>query len=602
MGNGRQLSTTRWINEVRLALQVLWSGADPRIAWSSAAVAAMVLCGGLLAGAGPLALKQLVDVLAHEERGPITLIGWALGYTAALSGGRLLSELRASLLGTTEQRLYACLKQRFFEQLLVLPQSWHLGRQTGAVVQRLEQGISGYQVLVASLVNNVLPVLVELATVAAVLGTLDQPLLVASFSATALAYLAVMRHGTRPIREAADAITQANLKTHGMLGDSLLNIEAVQCFNAEGVLSRRFAAQAGTLEQLWARWHRARGRHGLVLAATLALSMITSIAIALHAAAQGRLSVGGFVLANVYLLQVVRPLELLGAAVRDLSQSLAFIRPVLEVLEAPSERTPTPAGPPRHATQRPIAISFREVCFSYDEDEPVLQAFSLDIAAGRHVALVGASGSGKSTLVRLLLRLHEPQAGTILLGGRRIDTLPAAEVRSMIGLVPQDTVLLNASIAFNIGLGLPGAVQQDIEQAARLAGIHGFIETLPAGYATEVGERGLKLSGGERQRIAIARAVLRRPCLYIFDEATSMLDTVTEQSILRSLRGITGACTTLTVAHRLSTARHADEIVVLARGRVVERGDHASLLARSGVYAALWQAQQPGALEPASSR
>jgi len=237
-------------------------------------------------------------------------------------------------------------------------------------------------------------------------------------------------------------------------------------------------------------------------------------------------------------------------------------------------------------------LSFREVCFAYAGGSAVLDRLSLDIPAGRRIAIVGASGSGKSSLVRLLLRLDRPQAGAILLGGRAIDALPLREVRKLVAVVPQDTMLFNQTVAFNIGIGKADATPSDVERAARLAEVHEFICSLPAGYETIVGERGVKLSGGERQRLAIARAILRDPRIYVFDEATSMLDGVTERRILQNLMGLTKGVTTVTVAHRLSSIRDADEIVVLSGGRVVERGDHAALLASGGDYARLWRAQQ----------
>jgi ATP-binding cassette subfamily B protein len=313
------------------------------------------------------------------------------------------------------------------------------------------------------------------------------------------------------------------------------------------------------------------------------------------AVATGSLTVGGFVLANVYMLQLVRPLEMLGAAARDIAQSLGFVRPLLDILREPAEppAMTVDAGPAPHAAGAGAgpALRFEKVCFGYDPQRPVLQGLDLEIPAGLTVAIVGASGSGKSSLVRLLLRLYRPQSGRILLDGCPIDALPAADLRARIGLVPQDTALFHDTIATNIGLGRPGAGADEIALAAGHAQLHAFIAALPAGYGTMVGERGLQLSGGERQRIAIARALLRRPDLYVFDEATSMLDSRTEAALLRDLRMLTAGRTTMIIAHRLSTVVHADEIVVLDHGRIAERGRHAELLERGGIYARLWRQQ-----------
>jgi ATP-binding cassette subfamily B protein len=593
-----------WLRDFRTALRVLRAGADHRVAWRVAAISSMVLAGGLLSGAAPLALKEMIDAVgqvgATNPSSSFPAWGCALAYLGALCAARLLADVRPTLVGTTEQHLYARLKQRYFRHLLDLPLHYHLGRQTGAVVQSLEQAISGYQILVYHLVNSVFPVVIELATVAVVLASLDQPELVASFIMTGIAYLSVVVYSSFRVRDGSDAITSGNLDTHGMLTDSLINCETIKCFNAAPAIGDRFAQRTDRLESHWCHWWKTRATLGLTLTATFALAMAALLGIAIHATTQGTLSVGGFVLANVYMLQVVRPLEMLGGAARDLSQSLAFIRPLLSLLEERTEATAATNVQDVQEEQRPPAISFRNIRFSYEEQEPVLQSFDLDIAPGRHVAIVGASGSGKSSLVRLLFRLYAPQSGCIRLDGHPIDSLPLGDLRSRIGLVPQDTVLFNDSIGFNIGIGQVGAGQQHIEEAARLAGLHDFVRRLPDGYDTVVGERGLKLSGGERQRIAIARVVLKRPRIYVFDEATSSLDTLTEQAILRNLRAVSAGCTTITVAHRLSTARHADEIVVLAQGRVAERGDHASLLARSGLYARMWEAQAHGAFEHAS--
>jgi len=646
------MSRTSWARDLSAALRVLCRGTGQYVAWRLTITAVLVVAGGLLAGVAPLALKGMVDgasgatapAPSHAPDGWPSLNGpmaCAMAYLGALCAARLLGELRPPLVGAAEHRLYARLKQRYVEHLLALPLSFHLGRHTGTVADTLQQAITGYQLIVYHLVNSLLPVLIELVTVTLVLVTVAPPLLLMSFAGTALAYLAVLSLCTFQLGDGADAVCETSFEAHGMLTDSLINCEAIKCFSAERATGERYGAITTRLEERWRHLHRARTRMGLALTATFAAAMAACLAVALHAMTQGTLSVGGLVLASVYLLQVVRPFEMLGGAVRDLSQALAFICPLLDVLDQPTEalraRQATDldadaAGPTRpglaredatpsgHAGQdvdirnaarkstqtrnaqsdtaqssAPASISFFNVQFSYDEQKPVLQAITMDMAPGRHTAIVGPSGCGKSSLVRLLLRLVQPQAGRILIDGVSIDALPTDELRAMIGLVPQDTVLFNDTIAFNIGIGKPGALRQEIEQAVELAGLHDLIRRLPDGCDTVVGERGLKVSGGERQRIAIARAVLKRPRIYVFDEATSMLDSTTEHAILQNLRAVSQGCTTITIAHRLSTIRHADEIVVLDQGRVVEHGGHAALLTQRGAYARLWQAQQAGA-------
>lgn len=596
--------------DVTAALRVLRSDIDRAVAWRLGATALLVVTGGLLAGLAPLALKGMIDAAGrpalHSQSSSATMSVFAAAYLVALVTGRLLTELRPSLVAAAEQRLYARLRRRFFAHLLDLPLAFHRERQSGALVQGLQQAILGYQIIIFNLVNSVVPVLVEIVTVAIVLFSLGEPLLMTTFAATALAYLAVLRFRGLEIRRSARGVSEANIDAHGMLMDGLLNVETIKCFGAEETARDRFERATELLERRWAAFQRERLRVGLAAAAVFVLSMTTLLAVAVHAVLHGTLSAGGFVLANVYMLQVARPLEMLGTAARDLSQAVEFIRPVIDVLkqvgDVPEDGECLPvacatntANPASNAARvdrcGALSLSLREICFAYADGNAVLNGLSLDIAAGRRVAIVGASGSGKTSLIRLLLRLEEPQAGSIMLGGRAIDTLPARDVRNLIAVVPQDTMLFNQTVAFNIGIGKTNAAQWEIERAARLARVHEFICSLPAGYETVVGERGLKLSGGERQRIAIARAVLRNPQVYVFDEATSMLDGMTERDILRNLREICAGHTTITIAHRLSTVQHADEILVLDGGKVVEQGEHASLLSRGTAYASMWRAQ-----------
>jgi ABC-type multidrug transport system fused ATPase/permease subunit len=596
--------TTRRI--LRLMLGAASSGIRRQVALAFV----LVVAGALLAALTPLALKQLVDTIAGTapagrtfDLSPAALVAC---YVAALCGSRVLAELRGLVTGTAEQRLSAALNRRFFGHLLALPLAFHLERQAGAVVHGLYQATAGCQIIVSTILTTMVPVVVETVAVIAILSQLDQPLLVAILAGTALAYLAAFGLAARPHRQRARELSEANLDLHAVLNDNLVNVEMIKAFAAETGAQARFSKVTSALEDSWRRLHLQRALTGLAIAVILATSVTATLIVSLHAVSEGTLTLGGFVMTNAYMLQIVRPLELAGSAMRDLSQAVEFVRPVLDVLEEPPEPLPMasrPADTPRRASKAGVPaamvsqhpdIRFDQVRFAYVEGHPTLDGVDLHVPPGRSVAIVGASGSGKSTLARLLLCLYHARSGSITIDGTPVDRIPTAQLRAMIGLVPQDTVLFNDTIAFNIAMGDPGASRNSIETAARLAQLHDFIVSTPAGYDTLVGERGLKLSGGERQRLAIARAVLRRPPIYIFDEATSMLDSETEAALLSSLRTVSAGCTTITIAHRLSTARHADEIVVIVAARIAERGRHADLVARGGEYARLWQAQLAG--------
>lgn len=594
-------------------LRLLCAQADRVVVRRLGLTLLLVVAGSLLAAAAPLALQGLVDAVVAGAASPRAgandpaLVFGAL-YLLALCGGRLLLEIRPLLASGVEQRLYARLRHRFFAHLLGLRLAFHLERRTGAVVDCLQQATTGYQLIVVHLIHTVVPVLIEVGAVVVVLTHLGQPALVTIFASTALAYVVIFGSGTARLAAQARSVTVASSNANATLTDSLLNFETLKCFNAEPQALAQLARASDDLETHWRVLHRRRAAVGVALTLAFTASTVASLVTATRAVSHGTLTIGGFVLANVYMLQVMRPLEMLAVAARDMSQALAFIGPLLDLLKEPTEVGPecrpgpaesrgdeaAGAEPMSRVVMKPPrapSLSFHDIHFAYCAGQPVLRGLELHIAAGQSLAIVGTSGSGKSSLVRLLLRLYDPQAGRILWDRIPIDTLCAADLRAAIGWVPQDTVLFDDTIAANIGIGQVGAPRRDIERAARIARLHDFVSTLPAGYDTAVGERGLKLSGGERQRIAIARAVLKQPTVYVFDEATSMLDNQTEAAILDELRQVSEGCTTITIAHRLSTARRADEIVVIADGKIAERGTHPSLLARSGAYSRLWRAQ-----------
>lgn len=432
-----------------------------------------------------------------------------------------------------------------------------------------------------------------------ILAQLDEPRLVALFVATAVLYLAVFVRGIQRQLPAIAALSTASLEVQAQLNDGIAHAETLRCFGAADQAQTSLQSALSLLVQRWTGFHRLAAQNALAASMVLALTLMASFAITIDAVAKGSMTVGGFVLASVYMLQTVRPLESMGISARELSRALGFMQPVLKILAEPPETqasAQTPAPVACSSPCNPPPIRFENLHFCYVPGRPVIQSLDLDIPAGRTTAIVGRSGSGKSSLARLLMRLYRPQAGRILVDGRPIEAFAMAELRAMVALVPQDAGLLHATVAGNIALGVPAATRQDVETAATRAQIHQAIAALPMGYDSMLGERGQTLSGGERQRLAIARALLRRPSIYVLDEPTSMLDRKTEDAVLRSLRDLTAGCTTLFIAHRLSTVMHADQIVVLEDGRVRERGRHDELLARQGLYAQLWR-QQTGRSE-----
>lgn len=590
---------------LRAVLRLIREVADPVIWREMAAATLLVVLGGALSALSPLALQHLVDAVAAapEARAasPSSILGAVALYIAALCGARLLGDLRPLCTGAADQRLVAALRRRFYGHVLRLPLSRLLNRRSGELLHSLDLSCAGIQLLVTHLVHSLAPVAVELSVMAWILTRLQQPALMMLFGATATLYLAVFAQGARRLTRHADAVTTSSLAVHGQLADGLANVETLRCLCAEDEAEQALAVASSSLVDRWQGYYRASAGTGVAATAVFAVSLAASLGIAANGVASGSLSVGGFILTGIYLLQMVRPLEVLGSAMRDLSRSLRLAQPLLEILREEIEgaavltATVSPGRPSGRPSRQPSTIRFEGVTFGYDPERPVIRGLDLHVEAGRTIAIVGPSGSGKSSLIRLLLRLYSPQAGRILLDGNPIDMLALGALRRQMALVPQDTPLLHASIGSNIALGRPGAGMDSIVSAAKAARLHEAIESWPDGYGTMVGERGLKLSGGERQRLAIARALLRRPTVLLLDEPTSMLDSKTEAEVLVELRQAAAGCTTLVVAHRLSTVMRADEIIVLVDGQIHERGLHADLLARDGRYARMWRQQIDGA-------
>jgi ATP-binding cassette subfamily B protein len=577
---------------VREIVGIIWSDADRLVKRRLAAVLLLVVMASMLTALGPLALKWLVDGFTNQSIGvswsPSILVG---AYVLSQFLARAVGEVRGLVYARAERRMFRVLSGRLFAHILRLPLRFHLDRKTGGVSQTLENGLTGYQMILHHLVFTFLPVTAELGTIIVVLTRFAHASFLMLFCGALVCYAAAFAYAARTIARAAKRAAAAHVDGAARMTDALLNVELVKYFAAEAIVQERVGRALSRTEAEWVSFYRQYAVNGVTVSTIFAAFLAAATLHAVHEVQDVRLTVGGFVLITSYMLQVIRPVEALGYAMQGFSQGAAMLEKMLALFHEKSE-PPQPGEAGR--LEGPGNLEFENVTLSYGPQRAALQGVSFKVAAGRTVGIVGASGSGKSTLVRLLARLLEPDTGRILLDGVPISALSLATLRQSIAVVPQDTVLFNDSVGDNIAFGKAGCTQEEIERAASRAHLDELIASLPDTYDTNVGERGLKLSGGERQRLSIARAAIKRPRIYIFDEATSALDSVTELEIVRNLQEVSRSITTLVITHRLSTVVHADEIIVLEKGAVVERGTHASLLRQHGRYAAFWTAQQTG--------
>jgi ABC-type transport system involved in Fe-S cluster assembly fused permease/ATPase subunit len=569
--------------------QVVWSDAGPFVKARLSIASALVATASVLTALGPLPLKLIVDDFTGKGGAArVTPLALVLLFASSQFLVRALNELRGIIYARAERRMLRVLSERLFAHLMKLPLRFHLDRQTGALSQSLDLGLQGYQIVLHHLVFTVLPVTIELVTVVFVLARLTSPTLVAIYCGAIVCYGLTFVYAATAIAKSAKTASAATVDASATMTEGVLNYETIKYFTAESMVQESVSRALARAEADWVTFYRRFAQNGLCVATIYGAFLGATILFAARDVQTGRMTIGDFVLVNSYTLQVLRPVEMLGYAMQGFAQGTAMLQRMLEFLRQMQEPQWTDGCV---QAAGPGAIEFDNVSLSYCAEHSVLKDLSFKIPAGKTLGIVGPSGSGKSTVVRLAVRFFEPDSGRILLGGVPINDLPLAKLRRSIAVVPQDTVLFNATVGYNIALGRPNCSCGEIEEAARLAQVHEFIMSLPDRYDTIVGERGVKLSGGEKQRVAIARAVIKRPEIYVFDEATSSLDSRTEGEILRGLREISRVTTTLIVAHRLSTVVHADEILVLDAGRIVERGSHETLVTQNGEYAALWRAQ-----------
>ena len=559
-----------------------------------AALAFMV--GAKLANVGvPLLLKTLVDAMTPSAS-PVTAllvvpVGLLVAYGALRLSTTLFTELRELVFAKATQGAARSIALETFEHLHALSLRFHLERQTGGMTRDIERGVRGIESLISYSLFSIVPTLIEVVLVLTILGVkFDAWFAWITLGALAL-YITftvwVTEWRTKYRRQANEFDSAAHTKAV----DSLLNYETVKYFNNEAFEARRYDESLERLRRARLKAQTTLSMLNLGQQLIIAVGLVAMLWRATQGVVDGRMTLGDLVMVNAFMIQLYIPLNFLGVIYREIKQSLTDLDKMFTLMEKEREVADAPGALPLALAATP-SVAFEHVHFAYAAARPILHAISFEIPAGKTVAVVGPSGSGKSTLARLLYRFYDVQQGRIVIAGQDIRQVRQASVRQAIGIVPQDTVLFNDTVEYNIAYGRPGASHAEVEAAARAAHIHDFIASTPKGYAAIVGERGLKLSGGEKQRVAIARTLLKNPPILIFDEATSALDSANERAIQAELQSVAQNKTTLVIAHRLSTVVDAHEILVMEAGRIIERGTHAELLARQGRYAAMWALQQ----------
>ena len=548
----------------------------------------------------PIAYARAVDALAPQSgAGAVIAVPIALlvGYGLLRVMSSALGELRNAVFSKVQARAGRRVALDVFRHLHALSMRFHMDRATGGLSRVIERGVRGIATSLNFLLFNIIPTIVEILFVSVILWWMFAASFALTMLGTIIAYVAFTLIFTNWRLRFRRQMNQTDEEANTKAVDSLLNYETVKYFGNEAHESRRYDESMTRYESAYVKSETTLNMLNAGQATIMAVGLTITMLLAGRGIADGSMSIGDLVMVNTYLIQLYQPLNILGFAYREIKQGLTDMEQMFALLDVPAEVRDAPNAAP--LALGPGEIRFEDVRFGYDPDRQILNGVSFTIEPGHTLAVVGPSGAGKSTIARLLYRFYDITGGRITIDGQDLRDVTQSSLRSVIGIVPQDTVLFNDSIGYNIGYGREGSNQIEIEEAARGASIHGFIESLPEQYAAKVGERGLKLSGGEKQRVAIARTLLKNPPILILDEATSALDSRTESEIQATLERISERRTTIIIAHRLSTIVDADQIMVLDVGRVAEQGKHNELLRKGGLYAEMWARQQSEAEDEA---
>ncbi|MET0587845.1 MAG: ABC transporter ATP-binding protein/permease [Novosphingobium sp.] len=568
----------------------LWPRDNSALRWRIVVAILLIIAAKAVTLALPFAYKRAVDTMTL---GGDPLFTVALAFVLAFALGRFASVLFDNLRNIVFERVgqdaTRALAEDVFARLHSLSMRFHLARRTGEVTKVIERGTKSIDVMLYFMLFNVAPTIIELIAVAVIFYLHFGWGLVVATAVAVVAYAAVTRWITEWRNELREKMNRLDNRTMAQAVDSLLNYETVKYFSAEAREEARYAKAARAYADAAVKSENSLGGLNIAQALIVNLLMAGAMGYTVWGWSQGRFTVGDLVFVNTYLTQLFRPLDMLGMVYRTIRQGLIDMAAMFKLMDTEVEVQDAP-GAPALVIRRPT-LAFDNVVFGYDKDRTILHGLSLEVPAGHRVAIVGPSGAGKSTIARLIFRFYDPWQGRILIDGQDIREVTQASLRSAIGIVPQDSVLFNDTIGYNIGYGRDGATMEEIEAAAKGAALAPLIDRLPKRFDTEVGERGLKLSGGEKQRVAIARTLVKNPPILLLDEATSALDTRTEQDILATLHKVSENRTSVSIAHRLSTIADADNIFVLNEGRLAESGAHNDLLRLDGLYAEMWARQ-----------